>query len=114
MKFPETTSATLSSIYGPILIVGTPSTTSEEIFVTVSIGGMIVTQNNLIPAAPNLVWNNIMADGYTTSGALNARFEAGADANVLTTGTTTDPSTPLTWSSSYTGSSSYSGQVFTW
>ncbi|WP_145856885.1 hypothetical protein [Pedobacter suwonensis] len=114
MESVNVTSSNLVSTYGPLVITGTPSTTAQQIYVTVSIGGTIVTQNNLTPAAPNLVWNNATVGGYTTSGAVSAYFATGSDTNLVTTGTTSEPSIPLTWSSARGGSGNYSGHVFIW
>ncbi len=114
MESVNTTATSMVSTYGPLVITGTPSTTAQQIYVVVSIGGTVVTQNNLTPTAPNLVWTNATVGGYTTSGALAAYLSTGTDTNLVTTGTTSEPSIPLTWSSARSGSGNYSGQVFTW
>lgn len=96
-----------SNVYGPLLITGTPSSTSQELYVTVTIGGSVVTQNNLTPNAPNLVWNNVVVGVYTTSGSLTAYFASGTDTNSLYANS-------LSWSSPRGGDGSASGQVGSW
>lgn len=106
-KVEESTGQQFSNVYGPLLITGTPSTTAQEIYVTVTIGGSVVQQNNLTPNAPNLVWSNIVVGVYTTSGNLTAYFASGTDTNSLYANS-------LTWSSPRGGTGTGSGQVGTW
>ncbi|MCW3085165.1 MAG: hypothetical protein JWP12_2531 [Bacteroidetes bacterium] len=99
--------APFSNTYGPLVITGTPSTTAQSIFVSVAINGSVVTQNNLTPQAPNLIWTNLQVGSETTSGNVSALFATGTDTNSLTANS-------LSWNSPRGGAGTGSGQVGQW
>ena len=96
-----------SNTYGPLVITGTPSTTAQSIYVTVTIGGSVVSQNNLTPQAPTLQWSNAQVGVYTTSGNVTAYFASGSDTNSLNANS-------LSWNSPRGGQGTGSGQVGQW
>ncbi len=99
--------ASFSHTFGPLVITGTPSTTSASVLVVVTIAGNTVTQNNVTPDNPVLQWTNSVVGIYTTSGHLTAYFGGGTDTNALQADT-------LTWYSPRGGTGQASGQVGQW
>lgn len=106
-KLETAATGSFSNTYGPLVITGTPSTTAQEIYVTVTIGGSIVIQNNLTPFATNLIWDNAQVGVYTTSGKVVAYFSTGSDTNSLNADS-------LDWDSPRGGKGHASGQVGQW
>ena len=99
--------ASFSHTFGPLVITGTPSSTTSSVLVVVTIGGNTVVQNNVTVDNPNLIWTNSVVGIYTTSGSLTAYFGGGTDTNALQANT-------LTWYSPRGGTGNASGQVGQW